>query len=138
MVDEGDSVTVWSGEGIVWSWGGLGELCRTDLLRGPIRRHHARFRLDLTRHRFAFLVLGGQGGGGGVTGIRLDLCLRRRGGHTNSIFVVPLPEPQTFVRPPGAFCSVSLTYLHLPHLTLILILAANRKFIRPLFCEGYP
>ena len=96
MVDEGGSVTVWSGEGIVWSWGGLGESSRTDLLCGPIRRrNHARFRLDLTRHRFALLVLKGQGGGGGVTGIRLDLCLRRRGGHTNSIFVVPLPEPQT-------------------------------------------
>ena len=53
---------MWSGRGsIVWSWGGLGGSCRTDLLRGPFRRRHRvrlHLRLDLTRCPYVLLVLG--------------------------------------------------------------------------------
>ena len=51
--------------GIVPSWGRLGGLYPTDLLRSLIRRLH-RARLDLTCCRFALLVLG-------VTGVHFHL-----------------------------------------------------------------
>ena len=51
--------------GIVPSWGRLGGLYPTDLLRSLIRRLH-RARLDLTCCRFALLVLG-------VTGVHFQL-----------------------------------------------------------------
>ena len=55
----------------MWSWGGLGGSCRTDLLRGPIRRRHRvrlYLRLDLTRCPYVLLVLG-------VIGIHCQLGL---------------------------------------------------------------